>query len=342
MPTFKLLDPKTDFIFKLIFGNEKHPEILISFLNAVLKPKDKIKSVKIKNVELEKKHIEDKFSRLDVFATTSNKEIINIEIQLKDEKNMIPTPPNTSLAPLPEKGGEINLFENHFSKMYESQLGSGENYSKLPRTVAINILRFKYLKEKNFHNAYRFKNIENNNELTDVMEIHFIELPKFDEEKEGKLLVENLKKLDMLKAWTLFLKEPSGQNLRMLEDEVKEIKEAKKELTIISADEKNRTLYEMREASLHDRVSALEGAEEKGYKKAQKEIEKAQKEKEEAQKREKEAQKREQEAQKENEKALKREKETILNLLNMGFSKEQIAQIMKCSIDEIKRIQKDK
>jgi predicted transposase/invertase (TIGR01784 family) len=310
-----LLDPKTDFIFKLIFGSEKHPEILISFLNAVIQPKNKIVSVKIKNVELEKKHLEDKFSRLDVFATTSNNEIVNIEIQLKDEKNMI----------------KRSLY--YLSKMYESQLGSGENYKNLPRTVAINILRFKYLnKEKNFHNAYRFKNIENNNQLTDVMEIHFIELPKFDEKKEGKLLVENLKKLDMLKAWTLFLKEPSGQNIRTLEDSVEEIKEAKKELTLISSDEKNRTLYEMREASLHDRVSALEGAEEKGYKKAQKEIENAIKEKEEALQREKEAKK-------EKEILLNDKKEAIFSLLKLGVSIEKIADAMKLSISEVEKIQ---
>jgi predicted transposase/invertase (TIGR01784 family) len=322
MTNFKLLDPKMDFIFKLIFGNEKHPKILISFLNAVIQPRNKIVSVKIKNVDLEKKHLEDKFSRLDVFATTSNDEIVNIEIQLKDEKNMI----------------KRSLY--YLSKMYESQLGSGENYKTLPRTVAINILRFEYLeKEKNFHNAYRFKNIKNNNELTDVMEIHFIELPKFDEKKEGKLLVENLKKLDMLKAWTLFLKEPNSQNVRTLEDSVKEIKEAKEELTIISSDEKNRDLYEMREASLHDRVSALEGAEEKGYQKAQKEIEKALKREKDAIKREKDAQKEKEITLRREEKLLNDKKEAVCNLLNMGLSKEKVAEAMKLSVSEIEKIQ---
>ena len=33
-----LLDPKVDFVFKNIFGSEKNPQILISFLNATLKP----------------------------------------------------------------------------------------------------------------------------------------------------------------------------------------------------------------------------------------------------------------------------------------------------------------
>ena len=84
-----LLDPKIDFVFKNIFGSTKHPKILISFLNAILKPKYLIKDVEIQNTDLEKHFVEDKFSRLDVKATTSNKEIINIEIQLKNEYNMI-------------------------------------------------------------------------------------------------------------------------------------------------------------------------------------------------------------------------------------------------------------
>ncbi len=33
----QLFDPRIDYIFKNIFGNEKHPNILISFLNACLK-----------------------------------------------------------------------------------------------------------------------------------------------------------------------------------------------------------------------------------------------------------------------------------------------------------------
>ena len=83
-----LLDPKVDFVFKNIFGSPNHPEILISFLNATIKPKKKIVSVDIKKTDIEKQYIEDKYSRLDVKATTSNDEIINIEIQLKNEKSI--------------------------------------------------------------------------------------------------------------------------------------------------------------------------------------------------------------------------------------------------------------
>ena len=145
-----LLNPKIDFVFKKIFGSEEHPEILISFLNAVLKPKNNITDVEIKNTDIDKSYIEDKFSRLDVKAVTSKNEIINIEIQLKNEYNMI----------------KRSLY--YWSKMYEEQLNEGDDYSKLERTICINILNFKYLDNNRIHNGYRLKEIETNEELTDL------------------------------------------------------------------------------------------------------------------------------------------------------------------------------
>lgn len=76
--SYGLLSPRVDFVFKKIFGNEQHPNILISFLNAVLNQKDVITSVKILNTDIDKDHVEDKYSRLDIKATTNNKEHINI------------------------------------------------------------------------------------------------------------------------------------------------------------------------------------------------------------------------------------------------------------------------
>ena len=37
-----LLDPKVDFVFKNIFRSQKHPRVLISFLNVILKQANKI------------------------------------------------------------------------------------------------------------------------------------------------------------------------------------------------------------------------------------------------------------------------------------------------------------
>lgn len=240
-----LLNPQIDFVFKKIFGTEKNKPILINFLNAVIKPTTPIKDVEIKNNDIDKDFIEDKFSRLDVKATTSNKEHINIEIQVKNEYNMI----------------QRTLY--YWSKMYSEQIQNRDNYSKLERTVCINILNFKYLKNDKYHNAYRLKEITSNEELTDLQEIHFIELPKFNE-IGNKEYVENVEKMDALEKWLEFLVEPESNTVRQLELSNEEIKLAKSELYRLSMDSKEREQYNMREKAIYDRISALENAENKG------------------------------------------------------------------------------
>ncbi|WP_305153951.1 Rpn family recombination-promoting nuclease/putative transposase [uncultured Clostridium sp.] len=210
MTRLEILSPKVDFVFKKIFGNENNPRILISFLNAVIKPKDLIKSVQIMNTDIEKESIEDKFSRLDIKAKTDKDELINIEIQIKDEHNMV----------------KRSLY--YWSKMFETQLTEGQKYDKLAKTICINILNFKCLNTKEAHSVYRLKEINTNEELTDIQELHFIELPKLPKNEE--------------------------------------IKEAKDVLMLLSANDKERMRYEDRKAALLDKVSALENAEEKGAK----------------------------------------------------------------------------
>ena len=232
-----LLDPKVDFVFKNIFGSEKHPEILISFLNAILKPEIPIVRVEIKGTDIAKNFVEDKYSRLDIKAITSNSEIINIEIQLKNEHNMI----------------KRSLY--YLSKMYEEQLSEGDDYTSLKRTVCINILNFKYLKTESFHSVYRLKERKTNEELTDVIEMHFIEVPKLPVDSD---------ETDMLVAWVEFLKNPESEKVRHLELNVKEVREAKDELIKMSNNEEQRAMYDMRTQIFRDRISAFNKAKKEG------------------------------------------------------------------------------
>ena len=226
-----------DLVVKNIFGNENNPRILISFLNAVIKPKDLIQSVQIMNNDIDKESIEDKFSRLDIKAKTNKNELINIEIQIKDEHNMI----------------KRSLY--YWSKMFEGQLTEGQKYDTLAKTICINILNFKCLKTKEAHSIYRLKEINTNEELTDLQEIHFIELPKLPKNEEIK---------DVFDAWMEFIENPISNKLQKAEMTIQEIKEAKNELLRLSANDKERMKYEDRRAALLDKVSALENAEEKG------------------------------------------------------------------------------
>ena len=232
-----LLSPQMDFIFKQIFGNEKHPNILISFLNAVLEPQKEIVSVEIKDTNNDKEFIGDKFSRIDVRAITSNNEHINIEIQRKDENDMI----------------ERTLY--YWGKLYTKQLKNKEKYKELNKTICINILDFNLLDIEIFpkyHNKFRLNEVTTNVELTDQIEIHFIELNKIKEVHT------------LLDTWIEFIKNPESAVIRDIEFKNNDIKEAKDRLIKISADEEQRELYERKEKILLDERSALHNAKEKG------------------------------------------------------------------------------
>ena len=238
----QLFDPKVDYIFKNIFGNENHPKILISFLNACIKPESPIISVKIKNTELTKEYIEESFSRLDVLATTQDGEIVNIEMQRADEKNMV----------------KRSLY--YWSKIFSSAYQGKGRYSSLPRTICINVLDFNLLDEEHFHNTYILKNKENNNLLTNTLELHFVEIPKMKEIDQN----------DMLSLWTAFLNDPNNEKLIELEAKYEELHEAKVELARLSRDPKEAEKYRMRENAINERRNFFLETLDKGLKEGEK------------------------------------------------------------------------
>lgn len=229
---YTLLSPKVDFVFKKIFGNEQHPEILISFLNAVIQSDDPIKSVEIKNTDIEKEYLNAKFSRLDIRALTNRDEQINIEIQVRDEYNMI----------------KRSLY--YWSKMYDSQLEKRGKYESLKRTICINVLDFSFLSDDKFHSVYRLKDIKTNEELTDVMEIHFIELPKAKNTDTDN---------NILQAWVNFINNPGQAEIKN-----QEMQDAMNELVRLSSNKDERFLYEKRLESIIELNSSMDSGFKRG------------------------------------------------------------------------------
>ncbi len=78
---------KIDFAFKQLFGKAGNETILLVFLYAALQlpEEERIRSVEILNPEIEREHIEDKASVLDIHAKTEQGEHVNIEIQLAND-----------------------------------------------------------------------------------------------------------------------------------------------------------------------------------------------------------------------------------------------------------------
>lgn len=237
--------PLNDFIFKKVFGEKGNEDILISFINAVLKRTNKEPIVEIEiidNKQLTKEVINDKTGIIDVRARTAKGENVDIEVQLTDQGNM----------------DKRTLF--YWGKMYLENIKQGEDYTSLEKVIAINILDFDYLKTESYQSSFHlWEDIEKNYMLTDMVEIHFLELPKFRRKKNKNY------KDNAIERWLAFLeKDIPETTLRELMDLEPAIEKAEKRIEYLSSDEETMNTYWERERSLHERANMINSAEQRG------------------------------------------------------------------------------
>ena len=236
--------PLNDFIFKKVFGEKGNEDILISFINAVLKRTKKEPIVEIEivdNKQLTKELILDKTGIIDVRAKTSKGENIDIEVQLTDQGNM----------------DKRTLF--YWGKMYLENIKQGQDYTSLEKVITINILDFEFLVTENYQSSFHlWEDIEKDYMLTDVVEIHFLELPKF-RNKKNKDYREN-----DIERWLMFLeKDISETTLKELMSLDTAIEKAEQKIEYLSSDEEAMKIYYERERSLHERANMISSAEER-------------------------------------------------------------------------------
>lgn len=207
IPLVKLMDLKIDFAFKKMFGTEKNKAITIVFLNAILKRtgRDTIKEVTFKNVEIIGEHKNDKQARLDILVTTQDNTQINVEIQFTNKYDMV----NRSLY--------------YWACLYSDQSERGLVYTELKPTITVNILNYTLLTQTDlFHTIFHLCEAEEKFRIDDVMELHFIEIPKLLKHwKENRLDPWN----DILARWLLLLGIVDQRKNKIYEDIYKELEE---------------------------------------------------------------------------------------------------------------------
>ena len=77
----KLLDPKLDVVFKILFASEQNRDLLISLLTAVLRPSSPIVSVEVLNPEMPKELVTDKGAVLDLRVRLADARLVDVEMQ---------------------------------------------------------------------------------------------------------------------------------------------------------------------------------------------------------------------------------------------------------------------
>ncbi|HDR8066134.1 Rpn family recombination-promoting nuclease/putative transposase [Bacillus thuringiensis] len=252
--TMSLVNLRIDFAFKQLFGTSGSEDILITFLNAMLKNslESPIMSLQLEDPHLHREHEDDKLSILDVSATLDTGTKVNVEIQLNNNHDMI----------------KRSLY--YWGKLYTSQLQKGMPYSSLRKTITINLLNFVLSPEyEEFHTTGKLWNIQQQKQFSDDIEIHVIELPKLMEQwREEKVNPWE----DSFVRWLLLLPANEDEHLtQTLEDIAMNqdpiLQKAMNKWERMSQDSTFRQAYEAREKTLMDEAAKFAHAEEQGIKK---------------------------------------------------------------------------
>lgn len=256
--TEKRLPLTSDIVFKRVFSKEGNEDILKSLLEAILEIP--IRDVVVKNPELPRNLYDSKASVLDVKVEIDENILCNIEMQIKDLRNI-------------DKRSTY-----YMSRMVSDELKKNENYTQVKNTIVINLLNFEFYKRNSYRSVAHMKfETTKENEFVDMgyqkedeiatqdLEMHFIEIPKF--------VRKNPEANTKLEQW-LWLIAGREEKLEMAKKENKEIKKAMDIIDEMSMDEKEWELYWSRKFAIMDYNTGILQAEEQGMKQGIKQGEK--------------------------------------------------------------------
>lgn len=235
------IDPKVDYAFKRVLGDERNADILIHLLNAILAPGRPIVSVEILNPFQEKDFSEDKLSILDIKARDDLGRLVHVEMQL--------------LLPRHFRGRILY----YWASLYRQQIGEGDAYDRLHPTISICFVNQTLFSEANdYHLAFGLLSREHAVCFSDHLQLHVLELPKF------ALSLAELR--TPKEKWLYFLRHAATLDAdslpRALDEPV--YRKAAQEFAMLTKEAVERERYEARQKAIRDQMSLLQEAREDG------------------------------------------------------------------------------
>ena len=184
-------DPKTDFVFKRIFGNEAHKSLLIALLESLLEldPPHRIVDLEFLSPEQRLQIEEFKLSIIDVKCRDATGRRFVVEMQV-----------------LNVEGFEKRVVYNS-AKAYVSQLGRGENYTLLADVIGVTICNFNVWPEADkVPMLSRWRMQEQHGGALGLSQIQhvFLELPKYTAGNDPQSTIER---------WAFFFREAENLDI---------------------------------------------------------------------------------------------------------------------------------
>ena len=236
-----------DVIFKIVFGTPQNTSVLRALLNALLglSGSDRIIELEILNPMASTEYVLDRGVILDVKSRDAQGRLYNIEVQVAREPDY------------------INRSVYYLARLFSEQLSRGEPYSEIARTVAISLLDYLLFEDvPDLHSIYRFYDKVHDRQLSDILEIHYIELIKFQQNKPNSLRTPFEKWLHVLKFGDLYESEQTVVPEALVQEEG--IDMALKSMRRAYASDEVREIIEARLKAQRDEASRLEHATQQG------------------------------------------------------------------------------
>ena len=301
----ELLPLTDDYIFKRVFAYKGNESVLKDFLEALLKIE--IKGIKITNPEIIPYEKGEKRGLLDIKAEINDGTMIDVEMQMKNERNT------------EERATE------YMGKMISEQLQVGEDYQNLKKSIVIFITNYNFLKRNSYHSVGKMKfdktiedeyvnmGYDEEDELASkYIEVHYIELPKFKKKE--------LSKFTKLDQWMCIFTQ-NKEGIMLAEKENKEIKRAINTLDFLSKDPKERERHNSIVMAEYNRLTSQHNFYKAGLKDG-------------IEKRNRSTEKKNGITKGEKNKST----EIAKKMLNMGFTLEQILEATNLSKEEIEKL----
>jgi predicted transposase/invertase (TIGR01784 family) len=221
-----LADP----IFKKVFADSHNLAPLRSFLSSVLDvPQDDLVDLTLLPTHLTQSHAADKEGIVDVRVRTKSGRDIDIEVQRFREP------------------GFRQRLVYYGARMLSGQLHSGEQYQDMAQAIVIAIADFPVTSCPigQFHHRFRLHDKSHNLDLSDIMEIDVLELPKLTHTTDDTLLYK----------WLRFFTARNREELDMAATLDPEIANAVDTVHFFSEEESAQILELRHEMAMHDRAS---------------------------------------------------------------------------------------
>lgn len=176
--------PVLDFVFKYLFGRPDNSILLVHILNAVLRPKVPIVEAEVLNPFNEKEFDGDKLSIVDIKVRDANGQLYAMEMQ------------RSATVGLQKR---LAYYE---AGLYFGQMLESDHYADLLPAITIcftTVTLFPAEQTKSGHLRFQLHDSVENVTLDAPIEIHLIEMPKYE------IVPEQIGSATDLEKWVFFL-----------------------------------------------------------------------------------------------------------------------------------------